>query len=231
MPPAASRQPPAIRYPPGSQLSRICTQKHSLNNSILSEFQVSLSAQSTPVGESLDRSNQRGSRTSQVRCSYPKCTLNLVLLFRFSLSLPLFGRFFLFLHPRDHKPTAPFMHCVVCCTRPQSQVRRCSSSPRCQIADDSLPSSPSNLSIFPPAHVFSRVLQLYMTILGNLWSPMRSSAPDHNNLLVRKVVLMLSHSVRWRRLCRRGHVFLAICIMLIGFKATSYLWCVVRSLV
>ena len=36
-----------------------------------------------------------------------------------------------------------------------------------------------------------------MTLLGNLWSPMRSSAPNHNNLLVRTVVSMLSHSVRW----------------------------------
>ena len=37
-----------------------------------------------------------------------------------------------------------------------------------------------------------------LTFLGSLWSPMRSSAPDHNNLLMRTVVSMLSHSVRWR---------------------------------
>ena len=37
-----------------------------------------------------------------------------------------------------------------------------------------------------------------MALLSNLWSPMRSSAPDHNNLLVHTVVSMLSHSVRWR---------------------------------
>ena len=36
------------------------------------------------------------------------------------------------------------------------------------------------------------------TLLGNLWSPMRSSAPDHNNLLVSTVVSMLSHLVRWK---------------------------------
>ena len=37
-----------------------------------------------------------------------------------------------------------------------------------------------------------------MTLLGNLWSPMWSSAPDHSNLLVRTVVSMLPHSVHWR---------------------------------
>ena len=37
-----------------------------------------------------------------------------------------------------------------------------------------------------------------MTLLGNLWSPMQSSAPAYSNLLVRTVVSMVSHSVRWR---------------------------------
>ena len=37
-----------------------------------------------------------------------------------------------------------------------------------------------------------------MTLSGNLWSLMRSRAPDHINLLVRKVASTLSHPIRWR---------------------------------
>ena len=40
-------------------------------------------------------------------------TFNLVRLFRFSLPLPVFERFFLFLRPRGLKPTAPFTYCTV----------------------------------------------------------------------------------------------------------------------
>ena len=99
--------------PPGLQLSRICTQRHSIYKSVLSGIQVSLSVQSTPLGESLGRCNQRGSKTSQVCYSHPRCNLNLVRLFRFSLPLPVFGRLFLFLHPCGHKPKATFTYCAV----------------------------------------------------------------------------------------------------------------------
>ena len=37
-----------------------------------------------------------------------------------------------------------------------------------------------------------------MTLLRNVWSPMQSSAPDHNNILVRTVVSMLLHSLHWK---------------------------------
>ena len=68
-----------------------------------------------------------------------------------------------------------------------------------------------------------------MTLLGNLWSPMRSSAPAHNNLLVRRVVPMLSHSVRWRaslyeKMRLFGDLHQAPMIR------SKVLWCVVRSL-
>ena len=42
----------------------------------------------------------------------PRCNLNLVRLFPFSLPLPMFGRIF-FLLPRGHKPTAPFVYCAI----------------------------------------------------------------------------------------------------------------------
>ena len=73
--------------PPGSQLlsSRICTQRHSIYSSVLSGFQVSLSAQSMPFGESLVRSNQHGSKTSQACYSHPRGSLNLARLFRSSI--------------------------------------------------------------------------------------------------------------------------------------------------
>ena len=88
---------------PGSQPS---TQTHSIYNSVLSRFQVSLQTQSTSLRESLGWSNQRGSKTSQACHSHPRRNLNLIRLFRFSLPLQVFGRLFLFFHPRGHKPTA-----------------------------------------------------------------------------------------------------------------------------
>ena len=47
----ASHEPSDIS--PGSQLSRIQTQRHSIYNTVLAEFQASISAQLTPLGESL----------------------------------------------------------------------------------------------------------------------------------------------------------------------------------
>ena len=89
IPPAASHP-----IPLGSQLSRICTERHSIyynknSYSVLSGFQVSLSALSRCY-----------SKTSQARYSHPRFSLNLVF-FRFSLSLPVFERLFLFLHPHN----------------------------------------------------------------------------------------------------------------------------------
>ena len=40
-------------------------------------------------------------------------TLSASRVFRFSLPLPVFGRLFLFLHPRGHKPSAPFTYCAI----------------------------------------------------------------------------------------------------------------------
>ena len=109
------RQPRAIRYPPRivTTVPRICTQRHNIYHTVLSRFQASLSGQPTPLGESLGRSNQSGSKTSQASYGHPRCNLNLVRLFRFSLPLPMFGRIFLSPHPRGHKPTAPFAYCAV----------------------------------------------------------------------------------------------------------------------
>ena len=69
-------------------------------------------------------------------------------------------------------------------------------------------------------------LYRYETLLGNLWSPMRSSAPDHNNLLVRTVVSMFSHSVLWRAyLKERMRLFGDLHRAPIGVEATSYMMC------
>ena len=93
---SASREP--FDTLPGSQP---CTKTHSIYNSILSRFQVSLTAQSTSLRESLDWSNQRGWKASRACYSHPRCNLNLARLFRFSLPLPVFGRIFRF------SPTRP----------------------------------------------------------------------------------------------------------------------------
>ena len=76
-------------------------------------FQASLPAQPMPFGESLGPSNQRGSKTSQACYGRPRCNLELVRLFRFSLPLPDFRHLFLFPHPCGHKPTAPFAYCAL----------------------------------------------------------------------------------------------------------------------
>ena len=76
-------------------------------------FQASLSAQPTPLRESLGRSNQRGSKTSQASYGHPRCDLDLVRLFRLFVSLLVLGRFFFFTHPRGHECTAPSAYCTV----------------------------------------------------------------------------------------------------------------------
>ena len=63
-------------------------------------------------------------------------------------SSAVYGRLFLFPHPRGHSPLR-----IRCCTKPQGQVRRGSSPSLCEIADDPLPRSPSIISPFPSAHV------------------------------------------------------------------------------
>ena len=57
-------------------------------------FQASPSAQSRSVRESLGRSNQRGSGTSQASYSHPRCDLNLAHLYRPTILLQNFGHFY-----------------------------------------------------------------------------------------------------------------------------------------
>ena len=153
--------------------------------------QNSLSVQPKPLRESLDRFNQRSFETSQSSYGHPGCNLNLnlVRLFRLSLFLclflPLFGhisfslvRAALNLQPPSH--TELYQK-----TRSSAAVLQSPVMPntRRSLATQSVHS-------FSPAHVVPRSLAL-------LWSPMRSSAPDHNNLLVRTVDSTLSHPFRW----------------------------------
>ena len=106
---SASREPSDTL--PGSQP---CTEKRVASTTFRTlRVSVSLTAQSTSLRESLGWPNQRGSKTSQACYSHPRCNLNLVRLFRFSLLLPLIGRIFLFAHPRGHKPTTPFLYRVL----------------------------------------------------------------------------------------------------------------------
>ena len=112
------RQPRAIRYPPLDRNYLAFAPKGiagSIYNTALSGFSgfSSLSAQPTPLGGSLGRSNERGSKTSQACYGHPRCNLNLVRLFRFSTPQLVLERLFLFPHPRGHKPTAPFAYCAV----------------------------------------------------------------------------------------------------------------------
>ena len=139
------------------KLSCICTQRQSIYNSVLSGFQVSLSAQSTPFGESLGRSNQRGSKTSQACYSHPRYNLNLVHFVRFSLPLPVFGRIFLFHHSRGHKPAALFTYCAA----PDPRVK-CGGVPvPCDAKKPTIVCHAVRPSILlPPRPTFSRIPQL-----------------------------------------------------------------------
>ena len=182
--------------PPGSQLSRICNPRHSIYNTVLSGFQASLSAQPTLLGESSSRFNQSGSKASQACDGHPRCNLNLVLLFRYSLPLPAFGRLLLFLthaainlHPPSHTvlyrtlgSSAEVLQFPVMPNRRPSTATQ----------------SVHYLYFHPSPRFPAFSSSPDMTLLDNVWSLTRSSALDHNNLLVRTVVSILSHSVRWR---------------------------------
>ena len=89
-------------------------------------LRASLSLQPISLWESLGRSNRRGSKTSQALYGLPRCSLNLVRLFRLSLILLFFGRFSSSLtHAAINFQSLHMM----CCTKPEGLVRRCSSPP------------------------------------------------------------------------------------------------------
>ena len=152
----ASRELSDTPPPPRSKLSPICTQAHSIYNSVLSGFRVSLSAQSAPLGEALERYNQRGSKTSQAFYSHFRCNTNLVCFFRFSLPLPVFGRLFPFLHQCGHKRTA-FTYCAA----PDPKVKSGSvSASRDAKYLTILCSAVRPFFLLRPRPTFSRILQL-----------------------------------------------------------------------
>ena len=109
---------------------------------------------------------------------HPRCDLDLVRLFCLSLHLPDF---------RTHvplplpSPTPPPI-CnnplrAPCHTKPQ-KPRRYSGPPLCQLIDDPLPRNPLIPSPSPPGPRFPAFYSpRNVILLGNLWSPMRSSAP------------------------------------------------------
>ena len=166
--------------------------------------------------ESSGWSNQRGSKASQACYNHPRCNINLVRLVRFSLPLPVFGRIFFFLHPRRHKHTAPFMYHAI----PDPAVLQSPMMPNSRRS--SVTQSVYYFS-FPPGPRFPAFSSSPdVTLLGNVWSPMWSSAPDNNHLLVRTVLFRCS-LIRFaeERLCTRGCACSATCTRLLGFGATS----------
>ena len=93
----ASREPSDT--PPGSQLDRICTQRHNIYPTVFSGLS------SFPIGTADAAWGVLGSvqstRLENISRS-PLVHLNLVRFFRLSLPLPVFGRLFPFLDPRGH---------------------------------------------------------------------------------------------------------------------------------
>ena len=66
--------PRAIRYSPGSQLSRICTQMHrSTTTPYTQGFRLRYRHSRRRLGSPWGRSNERGSTTSQACYGHPRC--------------------------------------------------------------------------------------------------------------------------------------------------------------
>ena len=91
---------------------------------------------------------------------------------------------------------------------------------RTQTPKDPLPRSPSILSPPPPGLRYCPAFSssLDMTLMGNLWSPMWSSAPSHNNfLLLQYIPIKFTGGC----LCRRGCGHSTTCTRLLGFQTIS----------
>ena len=182
-------------------------------------FQASLSAQPTPLGESLGRSNQRGSKTSQACYGHPRRNLNLVRLFRFSFPLPVFGRLCFFSHPRGYKSTAPFAYCAL----PNPRVK-CGGTPAPRDSKNPtiLCHAVCSFFLLPPGPRFPAFSSSPdMILLGNLWSPMQSSAPTTTTSLCARLLRCSHIWFTGGRLCRRGCGCSATYTRLVGFEATS----------
>ena len=146
---------------PGSQLlpsliPRICTQRHNITAHLFRSSQAFLSAQPMPLGDSLGRSNQRGSETSQASNGHPTHDLSLVCASSCSLFLCRFSDAF----SSSLTQATTFAYYVLYQTpSAKALVRRYYSPPRCQTSDDLLSRSLS--VIYPsPRPMLTRVLQL-----------------------------------------------------------------------
>ena len=144
--------------PPRSQLTRIAPKGLKSVTPYSQSSQVHLSAQPTPLRESLGRFKQCDSKTSQASYGHTPGVTSIsfassAFLFLFWFS---FGRLFLVPRPRGHKPTAASPLHILCCTKPEGLVQRYSSPPWCRSPDDPPPRSPSIISHSPPAHVVPR---------------------------------------------------------------------------
>ena len=134
---------------PGSQPY---TQTHSIYNSVLSGLQFFLQAQSTSTSLRKSLGWSVSSLLDSPQARPQPCW-----------PLPLLSSFagvwtsFLFLHPRGHKPTAPFTYCAI----PAPRVK-CGSVPvpRDTKQPKILCHAVRPLSLLPPRPTFPRVLQL-----------------------------------------------------------------------
>ena len=211
-------QPRAILY-----LPRIAT------SSLLhpESFQASLPAQPTPptpLGESLGRSTQRDSKTSQYCYGHPGATSTLSASSGSVFPCRCSDAFSSSLHPRGHKPTAPFPYfavsnlSVLCGGTP---VPRDAKHPTiiCHAARPFFLLSPLPP---PPAHIFPRFPALPIWPSWVTCCRPWGAAPPTTTAFSCPRLFRYSHI--WfagGRLCRRGCGFLATCTRLLGFGATS----------
>ena len=150
-----------------------------------------LLAQPSLFREPLSRSNQRDSEACQAFYSYPGCNLSLVRLFHLSFSLPVFGRIFCFLANTTIN-LQPSSHTVLY-QAPGSSAAELQFFPMMPNTQRSSATRSVHFFSFPPGPRCPAIPSSpSILLLGNLWSPMRSSVPAYNNsLLVRTVASML----------------------------------------
>ena len=155
-------------------------------------FQALLSAQPTPLRESL---GVGPINAALKRLKLPTVTPGATLVLSTSLFLYRFsGAFYSSL---THAINLQTLSHTVLYKTPGSSAAVLQSPVIPNIRRSSAPQSVHCFSLPPGPRFFAPSSSPDVAPLGNLWSPMQSSAPDHNNLLVPTVASILSHPVRW----------------------------------
>ena len=160
---------------------------------------------------------------SQASQGQPRCSLNLVRVSSLSLSLPFFGRLFLFPRPRGQNIYIPLRIPVLYQT-PGSSAAVLQSPVMSNTRQSSATQSVHCLS-FPPAHVFPRSPAIpTCPSWVSCCRPCGAAPPTTiTSLCVLFLRYEFSHSLEG--VLRRGYGCSATCTRFLGFEATPVMCC------